>query len=129
MSFSNKLTLGHVESRREQARLQEELSMKEKLVRDTEIRNIQSADMKRAQELRVDEFSVQKLRERHETIPRLTSQSAVCTRANEFYGSDSGEFLRSGIESKWKIVLRFQSDCNDSKFTFLYAEPRQTLAI
>ena len=30
--------------------------------------------MKRAQELRVDEFSVQKLRESHEIIQRLTSQ-------------------------------------------------------
>ena len=30
----------YVESRREQARLQEELSMKEKLLRDTQIRNI-----------------------------------------------------------------------------------------
>ena len=31
-------------------------------------------EMKRAQELRVDEFSVQKLRESHDTIQRLTSQ-------------------------------------------------------
>ena len=31
-------------------------------------------EMKRAQELRVDKFSVQKLRESHETIQRLTSQ-------------------------------------------------------
>ena len=31
-------------------------------------------EMKRAQELRVDEFSVQKLRESHETMQRLTSQ-------------------------------------------------------
>ena len=30
--------------------------------------------MKRAQELRVDEVSVQKLRENHETIQKLTSQ-------------------------------------------------------
>ena len=30
--------------------------------------------MKRAQELRVDELSVHKLRESHETIQRLTSQ-------------------------------------------------------
>ena len=30
--------------------------------------------MKRAQELRVDDFSAQKLRESHETIQRLTSQ-------------------------------------------------------
>ena len=31
-------------------------------------------EMKRAQELRVDEVSVQKLRENHETIQKLTSQ-------------------------------------------------------
>ena len=31
-------------------------------------------EMKRAQELRVDEFSVQNLRESHETIQRVTSQ-------------------------------------------------------
>ena len=31
---------GYIESRREQARLQEELSMKEKLLRDTQIRNM-----------------------------------------------------------------------------------------
>ena len=48
---------GYVESRREQVRLQEELSMKEKLLRDTQIRNIHElGEMKRAQELRVDEF-------------------------------------------------------------------------
>ena len=52
---------GYVESRREQARLQEELSMKEKLLRHTQIRNIHElGEMKRAQELRVDEFSVLK---------------------------------------------------------------------
>ena len=52
---------GYVESRREQARLQEELSMKEKLLRHTQTRNIhESGEMKRAQELRVDEFLVQK---------------------------------------------------------------------
>ena len=49
---------GYIESRREQARLQEELSMKEKRLRDTQIRNIHElGEMKRAQELRVDEFS------------------------------------------------------------------------
>ena len=63
------------ESRREQSRLQTELSMKEKLLRETHIRNFhEMGEMKRAQELRVDEFSVQKLRECHETIQRLTSQ-------------------------------------------------------
>ena len=44
--------------RREQVRLQEDLVMKEKA----------------AQELRVDEFSIQKLRESHETTQMLTSQ-------------------------------------------------------
>ena len=50
---------GFFESRREHARPQEELSMKEQLLRDTQIRNIhQLGEMKRAQELRVDEFSI-----------------------------------------------------------------------
>ena len=59
----------------EHVRLQEEQSMKEKVLRDTQIRNVhESGEMKRAEELRVDEFSVQKLRESHETIRRLGSQ-------------------------------------------------------
>ena len=65
---------GCVESRREQVRLQEELDMKEKALRDDQIRSMyEMGEMKRAQELRVDEFSVQKLRESHETTQRLTS--------------------------------------------------------
>ena len=51
---------GNIESRREQFCLQEELSMKEKALRETQTRNIHDMEeMKRAQELRVDEFSVQ----------------------------------------------------------------------
>ena len=47
--------------------------------------------MTRAQELRVDEFSVQKLRESHETIQRLTSQlQSMQEQMNSM--SDSGEF-------------------------------------
>ena len=57
--------LGYVESRREQVRLQEELVMKEKALRDTQIRSIhEMGELKRAQDLRVDEFSAQMLRER-----------------------------------------------------------------
>ena len=64
-----------IESRREQLRLQEELSMKEKVLGDTQIRNIHElGEMKKAQSLRVDDFSVQKWRESHETVQRLTSQ-------------------------------------------------------
>ena len=49
--------------------------MKEKALRDTQKRKIhETGEMKRAQDSRVDKFSVQKLRESHETIQRLTSQ-------------------------------------------------------
>ena len=49
--------------------------MKEKVLRNTRIRNMhEMGEMKRVQELRVDEVSVQKLRENHEAIQQLTSQ-------------------------------------------------------
>ena len=78
-TYSQRLELedahhGYIESRREQSRLQEELSMKEKALRGTQMRKIHEVgEMLRAQELRVDQLSVQKLRECHETIQRLTS--------------------------------------------------------
>ena len=54
---------GYIESRREQVLLQEELSMKENVLRDTQIRSmVEMGEMKRAQELRVDEVSVQKIK-------------------------------------------------------------------
>ena len=84
---------GYVESRQEQVRLQEELVMKEKVLRNTEkalretqIRGMhEMGEMRRAQELRVDEFSVQKLRENHEnntkthsTFTRITRKDKLC---------------------------------------------------
>ena len=55
--------------------------MKEKALRETQIRSVHAGcaqkiytRWERAQELRVDEFSVQKLRESHDTIQRLTSK-------------------------------------------------------
>ena len=63
------------ESRREQVRLQEELVMKERALRDTQIRSFhETGVLKRAQELRVVDFSAQKLRESHDTMQKLTSQ-------------------------------------------------------
>ena len=63
---------GYVETRREQVQFQEESVMKEKALRETQIRSIhEMGEMKRAQELRV---SVQNFSENHETIQRLTSQ-------------------------------------------------------
>ena len=56
---------GYIEFRREQLRLQDEFSMKEKALRETQIRNIhEMRELKRAQELRADEFSVQKIERR-----------------------------------------------------------------
>ena len=64
-----------VESRREQTRLQEELLRKEKALRDTQIRSKhEMGKMKRAQVQQVDEFSMQKIRENHETVHQLTFQ-------------------------------------------------------
>ena len=49
--------------------------MKEKVLRNTQIRNIHNVgEIERAQELRADEVSVQKLGENHETIQQHTSQ-------------------------------------------------------
>ena len=93
----------------EQGRLQEELVMKEKALRDTQIRSVhEMGEMKRAQELRVEEFSAQKLRERHETIHRLTSQVQDMQGQMNFM-NDSCEYARSGIKAQWEIVLRSQS--------------------
>ena len=71
MNFNDKLNLivlnwnsaycGYVESRREQARQHEELALRENALRDTRIRNFhEMEELKRAQGIRVDEFSVQK---------------------------------------------------------------------
>ena len=61
-------------SRREQTRLQEELLRTENALRDTQIRGMhETGRMKIAQEQQVEEFSVQKLRESHETVQQLTS--------------------------------------------------------
>ena len=49
--------------------------MKENALRDTQRGSVhEMGELKRAQEFRVDEFSVQKMRESHDTIQRPTSQ-------------------------------------------------------
>ena len=66
---------GFVESGRQQVRLQEELSLKEKVLRNTQLRNMhEMGEIQRVHELRVDEVSMQMLRENHETIQQLTFQ-------------------------------------------------------
>ena len=90
---------GFVESRRGQVRLQEEFSMKEKVLRNTQIRNMyEMGEIKRAQAQRMDEVSVQKLRESHETIQQLTSQlQQLQEQINSMH--DSGDF--QDVESNY----------------------------
>ena len=81
-----------VESRREQARLQEKLTRKENALRDTQIRSMHELErMTRAQVKQVDEMSFQKLRESHETIQQLASQLQQLQEQMKSMNS-SGEF-------------------------------------
>ena len=65
---------GYEESRREQARLHE-LAQRARALRDNRIRNIHEVEeLTRAQELRIDEFSRNELRESQSTLNELTSQ-------------------------------------------------------
>ena len=60
---------GYDKSRRVQARLDEDLAQREQALRDTRIRNIHEVkELKRAQEMRIDEFSRHELRESHATF-------------------------------------------------------------
>ena len=60
--------------------------MKEKVHPVTQIRSMhEMGEMKRAQELRVDEVSVQKLRENHETIHKAHFSVSGDARLDEFY--------------------------------------------
>ena len=65
---SNRLEMDHVnygyeESRREQARLHEEMAQREKALRETHVKSIHEVEeLKRAQEMRIDEFSRNELR-------------------------------------------------------------------
>ena len=65
-----------------------------------------TGEMKRAQELRVDEFSVQKLRESHDTTQKLTSQlQSMQEQKNSM--NDSGEFT-AGSCLTFPVIQRFQ---------------------
>ena len=102
MNFNDKLILivwnwiavncGYEESRRLQPRLHEELAQREKALRDTRIRNIhEMEELKSAQEMRTDEFSIHKLKESHATMQELTSQKQELQERMIFL-NDSKEF-------------------------------------
>ena len=63
------------ESRREQARLHEELAQRAKALRASQIESTHEVDeMKRAEEVRIDEISRNELIECQAAIQKLTSQ-------------------------------------------------------
>ena len=77
---------GYSESRRKQVRLKEELSMKEKVLWDTQIRSMHElGGMKRAQELRVGEVSVQKLKRKSWDDTKAHFSVARNARTDELY--------------------------------------------
>ena len=110
-SFAQRLELqdaqhGYIEFRRGQLRRQEELSMKEKFSEILRSEACAMEEMKRAQELRVDEVSVQKLRENHETIQNDVSQlQEMQDEMNSM--NDSREFQE--VESTYSGRLSFVS--------------------
>ena len=66
---------GNEESRKKQARLHEESAQRGRVLRETQITSINEVgELKRAQEMRMDNFSRDELRESHATIQELTSQ-------------------------------------------------------
>ena len=77
---------GFVESRREQVRLQEELSMTEKVLRNTQIRNMREmGEMKRAQQRRVDEVSVQQIKRKSRDNSTAHFPIAANPRTDQLY--------------------------------------------
>ena len=97
---------GYIESRREQVRLQEEFSLKDEVLRDTQIRSTHEiGEMKRAQELRVEEISVQKLRENHETIQKLSFQlREMQEQMNSMSGSGEFQEMESNYSGRLSYV-------------------------
>ena len=65
----------------------------------------ETGEMKRAQELRVDEFSVQKLRESHETIQKPTSQlQEMQEQMNSMNDSGEVQDVESNCSGKFSHV-------------------------
>ena len=98
--------LGYEASRREQARLGEELAQRERALGETHIRSIHEVEeLKRAQEMRIDEFSRQEVRESQATAQELKSQIQelkermnIMNNSKEFH--EVPHFQSTGICSK-----------------------------
>ena len=78
--------------RREQARLHEELAKRVRALRQTHFSSFHDVEeLKRAQELRIDEFSRQEFIKSHATVHELTSQIQELQQRENLM-NDSGEF-------------------------------------
>ena len=118
---------GYIESRREQVFYKKNYLWNKTFSEILKILSMhEMGEMKRAQELWVDWDSMQKLRENHETNSAALCSVAANARTDEFY-EWFWRFSRCGIKLQWEIVFRFQSACDDSKFS-IHAEPRQMVA-
>ena len=81
--------------------------MKETALRDTQIRSMhEMGEMKRVQELRVDEVSVQKMKRKSWDNTNAHFSVAGNAWTDEFY-EWFRRFSRRGIKLQWEIVLRF----------------------
>ena len=98
-------------------------SEREKGLRNTRIRNFhEMEELKRAQEMQIDEFSRQELRERKATIHELISQiQDLQEKVNCM--NDSREFQDVESILQWKIFSRSQSTSSRSKSS-IYVEQR-----
>ena len=95
------------ETRKEQARLHEELAQREKALRDSRFRNIhEMEELKSAQEMRVDEFSIHKLKETHDTIQGLTSQIQELQKKRDELYKRFLDVPRCRVSLQWKIISR-----------------------
>ena len=110
----------------ERIQLHEELSLQEGALREILKKRISEVEeLKRAQQLRVDEISVQKLRESYDTIQRLNSQmQELQERVNCM--NDSGEF--QDTESNTVEKFSYSQSTSSRSKSSIYAKPRQTLA-
>ena len=76
--------LGYETSRRKLARLHEELAKRERALRETQIRSIHEVEeLKRGQEMQIDEFSRRELTESQATLQELPAVLVVCSAATK----------------------------------------------
>ena len=96
MDINHTIT-GCEQSRRDQLPLQEELSEQHRDLRETRIKSLhEMEELKRVQELRVDEFSRSRLIENQEAINELTARIHEVTCMNDSRDFKDAESVRSG---------------------------------